>query len=318
MNRLYLIKNPEVFQGEKYLKTNKSYFEGWYFKNISKGEGISFIPGINIEETNKKAFIQVITNTSSYFIDYSINDFSFCENPFYIKIGNNIFSKDYIYLDILDKKQNIKINGNIRYTNNQNIETNTLNPNIMGPFSYVPFMEGNHAILSMKNTAIGEITINNETMKFDNGNGYIEKDWGTSFPKSYVWCQGNNFKKQNASFMIAIADIPFKVFEFKGIICDIIVDNKEYKFTTYNNSKIIRYFVDDGILSIILKKGNYYLEVKSIFDKGLKLIAPVKGKMQKDILESISANISITLKLGENAIFSDSSSNCGIEFVNKL
>ena len=66
MNRLYLIKNPEVFQGEKYLKTNKSYFEGWYFKNISKGEGISFIPGINIEETNKKAFIQVITNMCSY------------------------------------------------------------------------------------------------------------------------------------------------------------------------------------------------------------------------------------------------------------
>ena len=82
MNRLYLIKNPEVFQGEKYLKKNKNYFEGWYYKNISKGEGISFIPGINIENTNKKAFIQVITNESSYFIDYSINDFEFCQNLF--------------------------------------------------------------------------------------------------------------------------------------------------------------------------------------------------------------------------------------------
>ena len=66
MSRLYLIRNPEVFQGEKYLKMGKNYFEGWYFKNISKGEGISFIPGINIEETNKKAFIQVITNMCFY------------------------------------------------------------------------------------------------------------------------------------------------------------------------------------------------------------------------------------------------------------
>ena len=315
MSRLYLIRNPEVFQGEKYLKMGKNYFEGWYFKNISKGEGISFIPGINIEETNKKAFIQVITNSSSYFIDYSINDFRFGHNPFYIKIGKNIFSKDFIYLDILDNKQNIKINGKIKYTNNQNIKTNTLSPNIMGPFSYLPFMECNHAILSMKNTAIGEIAINDKTMKFNNGNGYIEKDWGTSFPKSYIWCQGNNFKKKNASFMIAIADIPLKILNFRGIICDLILDSKEYKFTTYNNSKIIKYIVNGNLLSITLKKNNYYLEVKSLFDKGLKLSAPVKGKMQKNIFESISANVSIILRLGNKVIFSDSSTNCGIEVV---
>ena len=91
--------------------------------------------------------------------------------------------------------------------------------------------------------------------------------------------------------MMAIANIPFKVFEFKGIICDIIVDNKEYKFTTYNNSRIIKYIANDNLLSITLKKNNYYLEVKSLFDKGLKLSAPVKGKMQKNIFESISANV---------------------------
>ena len=93
------------------------------------------------------------------------------------------------------------------------------------------------------------------------------------------------------------------------------MDNKEYKFTTFNNSKIIKYIIDDNYLAITLKKNNYYLEVKSIFDKGLKLSAPDKCKMQKDILESISANISITLKLREKVIFSDSSSHCGIEIV---
>ena len=49
MNNIYLIKNPEVFQGEKYLNKNKNYFEGWYFKNTNAEKGISFIPGINIE-----------------------------------------------------------------------------------------------------------------------------------------------------------------------------------------------------------------------------------------------------------------------------
>ena len=53
MNNIYLIKNPEVFQGEKYLNKNKNYFEGWYFKNIGEEKGISFIPGINIVGDNK-------------------------------------------------------------------------------------------------------------------------------------------------------------------------------------------------------------------------------------------------------------------------
>ena len=40
-----------------------------------------------------------------------------------------------------------------------------------------------------------------------------------------------------------------------------------------------------------------------------------KGKMQKNIFESISANVSIILRLGNKVIFSDSSTNCGIEVV---
>lgn len=43
MNPLFLIKNPDLFQGEKYLNTNKNYFEGWYFKNTNHEKGISFI-----------------------------------------------------------------------------------------------------------------------------------------------------------------------------------------------------------------------------------------------------------------------------------
>ena len=42
-----------------------------------------------------------------------------------------------------------------------------MNPNIMGPFSYIPFMECNHAILSMQNNANGSININDYEMKFD-------------------------------------------------------------------------------------------------------------------------------------------------------
>ncbi len=160
MNKLVLIKNPELFQGEKSLSKNKNYFEGWYFKNTNNKEGISFIPGISNENNDKKAFIQVITNDFSYFINYNINDFYFSYKTFIIKIGNSVFSKESIHIDIKDQKQNLKINGDLKYSKSININTNLWAPNIMGPFSYAPGMECNHAILCMKNKVNGSIEFN--------------------------------------------------------------------------------------------------------------------------------------------------------------
>lgn len=315
MNKLFFMRNPDLFQGQKKLDTNKNYFEGWYFKNTNKEDGISFIPGININKERKNAFIQVITNNSSHYINYNIDEFKSETESFLIKIGNNIFSKEGIHIDIRDNTKKIKIYGDIKYSDSKNINTNFLNPNIMGPFSYIPFMECNHAILSMKNRIQGFININNKNIDFSNSTGYIEKDWGCSFPKSYIWCQGNNFQKSNASFMLSIADIPFKFFEFRGVICVLKMDKQEFKFTTYNNAKVIRYDIDKNPLNIILRKGEYELNVKSKYGDGIKLMAPVKGKMEKDIFESITTWITVTLKKDNDIIFSDTSTNCGLEIV---
>ena len=313
MKTLFLIKNPDLFQGERYLRKSKSYFEGWYFKNTNKEQGISFIPGINIEKNIPKAFVQVITNDTSYFINYDIDKFEFAHEPFVIRVGNNIFTKEGIHIDVNTEDVNIK--GDIKYFENENIDTDFMNPNIMGPFSYIPFMECNHAILSMKNKTNGSINVNGSEIKFEDDMGYIEKDWGCSFPKTYIWCQGNNFKNSNSSFMLSIADVPFKMFKFRGVICVLIIDDKEYKFTTYNNARIIEYNVNENSLNITLKKGDLTLNINAIFDKGQKLSAPVKGKMEKNIFESITSTINIKLQKGDNIIFSDMSTNCGLEMV---
>lgn len=317
MNKLLLIKNPELFQGEKYLNNQKNYFEGWYFKNTNHKTGISFIPGINISNVGAKAFIQIITRDKSYFVNYNIKDFEFNYNPFYIRIGNNSFSKEDININIEDKYQNLKIDGNIKYTNSKNINTNIFAPNIMGPFSYIPFMECNHAIISMQNTINGCININDKTISFNNNKGYIEKDWGCSFPKSYIWCQGNNFQKANVSFMFSVADIPLKFFTFKGFICVLLIDNKEFKFTTYNNAELVECEIIEDSCNVTFKRDLYIVNIKSKYNKGLKLSAPVKGKMTKDIFESICASVTVTLKKEKEIIFSDTSSMCGLEIVQK-
>ena len=181
MNKLFLIKNPDLFQGEKYLNTNKNYFEGWYFKNTNKSSSIAFIPGVNITKNEKKAFIQVITDKMSCFINYDINDFKYSLTPFSIQIGENFFSKEKVCININDCFQNVVIHGELIYFDNKNIKTNILNPNIMGPFSYIPFMECNHAILSMQNSIKGIININNKNINFENGTRLYRKRLGNFF-----------------------------------------------------------------------------------------------------------------------------------------
>lgn len=316
MNKLFLIRNPIVFQGEKFLNKRSNYFEGWYFKNTNGNETISFIPGISIDGDNREAFIQVITGDSSYYVYYDIGSFDYSFDPFFVKVGDNCFSIDGIHIAIRDKKSNLKIVGDLKYSNSQGIKSSLLSPNIMGPFSYIPFMECNHAVLSMKNKVNGIINFNDNEICIRDGIGYIEKDFGTSFPKSYIWIQGNNFCCDDVSFMLSIAHIPFKIFQFRGLICILKIGNKEYKFTTYNNSKIIKYDIDNGCVDIVLKKNSYTLIIHSKYDLGYKLSAPVKGRMVKDILESITSKIEVVLMKKDKFIFNDSSLNCGVEIVN--
>lgn len=317
MEKLFLINNPEVFQGEKYLEGSKNYFEGWYFKITGDKGAIAFIPGISISKNEKKAFVQVITDEESYFVDYGIENFKFSNKPFYVKIGDNYFAKDRIQIDIKDDEQKIRVYGEVKFTDSKNIDSSWISPNIMGPFAFVPNMECNHAILSMRNRAWGKIEINRKKFKFNEGIGYIEKDWGCSFPKSYIWCQGNNFRDSNGAFMLSIADIPFGLVKFRGLICSLMVDGKEYRFATYNGAKIVRYEVSNNRLSVGLKKGHYYLEVEVDYKGGLRLSAPVKGKMEKDIIESIGEVIRVTLREDDRVIFDGTSDNCGLEVVLK-
>lgn len=264
---------------------------------------------------NYSAFIQIITKDNSYFLSYSFQDFSFSNSPFFIKIANNFFSLDEINISINDSFHMLNIEGNIHFSNRTSISSNLFTPNIMGPFSYFPSMECNHAVLSMKSNVYGLIHFNDNFINFDDGVAYIEKDWGTSFPKSYIWCQSNEFLAFPVNFMLSIAEIPLGVLNFTGIISDISFENKEYKFTTYCGAKLKKYDVNNDSIYIEIQQGNKILSVSSLSENSNFLFAPSKGKMKREILESISSKIYVQIKEKDKIIFSNSGFNSGLEIV---
>jgi len=278
------IKNPILFQGS--LK-KKNYFEGWYYKIVSHdlSYSLAIIPGVSVNKENPHAFIQLfITNKKgdlkTRYLTYDIKDFLTEDNPFSLSIENNRFSVDSI--DLLIDDQEISLNGNLHFSNQIKIKTSFFSPSIMGFFSYFKFMECYHGVISMNHSIEGKLNIDGEIIDFSGGLGYIEKDWGKSFPKEYVWMQCNHFKTEDTSFMFSEALIPFFGLRFKGLIVNLVVNNQEYRFATYNSSKVKVKDILSNQVYYEIKKGKQRLIVTAINGKTTSLQSP-KEKQYLDI-----------------------------------
>lgn len=132
-------------------------------------------------------------------------------------------------------------------------------------------------------------------INFTNGKGYIEKDWGTSFPKEYIWGQCNHFKDEMTSLVFSVADIPFLNTSFKGFLCNLFLNNKEYRFATYNSSKYKIEFLSHQRVVLKFENKKARLEIEALITNPGELIAPVLGNMIKPIKEELSGDVNFTL-----------------------
>jgi tocopherol cyclase len=288
-----------------FYKNKKSFFEGWYFKQQSREFSIAFIPGINISKDGiRYSFIQIITKDKSYNINYDFKDFSISQDKRTIKIKDNIFSINGLILNI--KNKDITVKGRLVYG-----DITPIKNNIMGPFAYFPFMECVHGVISLNHKVDGSLLINNEEVNFMDAKGYIEMDSGKSFPKTYLWVQSNDFKIEDTSVMVSIADIPFLGFEFKGCIAVVYYEGKEYRLATYNGVKLISYN-ENGL---IIKRGRYKLKIDIKNLSPQSLLAPDGGDMRRTIHENISCNARFEFYKDKDLIFDLESYNTSFEYV---
>jgi len=314
--KLHSFFNPEQFQG--WSKTKK-YFEGWYFKvvNADETKAFAFIPGIAMDEKgNKQAFIQALDGkkkTAAYY-RFDFASFKPTAKRFFVDIESSSFSENRIKLDLPDIKGELNFSGNIPWPKP------FYSPGIMGPYAFAPFMECYHGIVSMDHSINGELIIDNEKINFDNGRGYIEKDWGRSFPSAYFWLQTNHFSEPGISLKASVAKIPWIRSSFTGFIAGLWLNDKLYRFTTYNNTKLRKSFADADKLEIVLENKNHLLEIFARRDKATALASPILGLMDGRIEESMTAKTEVRLfdKNNRTVLLNDIGRNTGLEVAGKI
>ena len=314
------LKDTAMFQGNK---KRRKYFEGWYFKMVSAdGSSIlSVIPGVSLSENGEEqhAFIQVIDGktANTFYYDFPIDDFEFSKEKFAVRIGKNYFSEDSVILDIQNDTTSIK--GEVKMSDQVYLTQKKKRVGIMGWYRFVPFMQCYHGVVSLNHNLKGAIKKDNETYNFENGVGYIEKDWGKSMPSSWIWIQSNNFDTEKTSFMLSVAHIPWLGSSFTGFLGFFLKDGKVQRFGTYTRAKIqIKSSSPEIIKIMILDNKNTY-HIETYRSKSGFLKAPVKGSMDRRIAESVDANLKLTVldKKG-NIVFKGSTSIAGLEIVGNM
>lgn len=315
---LYKKFHPEVFQG--HLRKEK-YFEGWFLKHCSADQEnvFSIIPGIALNLEDSHAFIQIIDGISgeTHYISYPVEEFQWDRKNFNIQIGPSSFSLEGISLNI--SNESMELSGTLKYSNPVRYPGSLLSPGIMGWYSFVPFMECYHGIVSANHDLLGVLNFNHQGVDFSGGKGYIEKDWGTSFPEAWIWIQCNHFTTKEASLFISVAKIPWMGKYFIGFIAFLYLDGKYHQFSTYNHAKISRLSFNGEELNLEMKLKSYSLKARIIKNSSGELRAPETGNMSRRIKESNDSVVEVTLSEGNKpALFQETGQRAGLEIVESI
>jgi tocopherol cyclase len=301
---------PDEFHG---WGRSRQYFEGWYYKMVSADGRHAFavIPGISHGTNGQShAFIQVMDGVrcQADYHRFDAADFKPASDAFALDIGPNFFSKDRLSLDLPDFRAEISMHGQYPWPKMLGA------PGIMGWYSFVPFMQCFHGIVSMNHHLEGFIeTAADGRISFSGGRGYMEKDWGRSFPSAYIWMQCNHFDGvEQASLMASVAHIPWLGHYFIGFISGFLLEGRLFKFATYTGAKkYVR--LENEQVELIFKSPKLELHLLARQAPGTALVSPVSGEMTGKINESLQAVVTMELWESGKRIFEGTGRHAGLE-----
>ncbi|NIV15259.1 MAG: hypothetical protein GWN62_29605 [Aliifodinibius sp.] len=303
---------PSLYHGHN---KKPPFFEGWYYKLISENQKHRFaiIPGIFLGNDGY-AFIQVLdgSNGKSDFFKFPIEQFQAAKDRFDVQIGNNRFQLEEVSLNIQSQEKSIA--GNFKFEGINGWPVTITSPGIMGWYAWIPKMECYHAVLGFDHHISGSLNFEDRILDFTNGRGYIEKDWGQSFPSGYVWMQSNHFSETGISLTASAAMIPWIGHAFRGFIVGLWIQGELYRFATYTGAQLSNLSISDQQVSMKFNDQNYTLKIIAERNETGLLKGPTRTAMDMRVAESLTSSIHVRLTDSNNSlIFEDTGHHSGLE-----
>jgi tocopherol cyclase len=302
------------------------FFEGWYYKLVdATGEHrYAIIPGVFLSDDPDQhhAFVQVLDGTTGHstFHRYPADEFWAAEGELNLHIGPNRFTAEQLWLDIDAPERSVR--GQLHFEGLTPWPVTLTSPGIMGWYAWAPFMETYHGVVSLDHRIGGALWVNGLPVDLTGGRGYIEKDWGKSFPAAWIWFQTNHFEQSGTSLTASVAIIPWLRGSFPGFIVGLWHEKVLYRFATYTGSRIEKLEIADEAVTWVICDQHHRLEMRAIRAEGGLIQAPTTVDMGRRIAETLSTRVETalyTLEGGRSClIFQDTGRHAGLEAVGDL
>ena len=296
--------HPDGYHGAR---ARAGFFEGWYVKLVSadRTARLAVIPGIYLgadgsADRRDEAFVQVLDGVTgrSWYERYDAADFHAASDRIDVTIGPNRFTERGLTLDL----EETGLRGQVQFSTALDPWPVTMrSPGIMGWYAWVPVMECYHGVVSFGHGLSGSLSLDGGALAFDGGLGYLEKDWGRTFPSSYIWMQSNHFTHSGVCLVASIAVIPWHRTQFRGFIVGLRMPGPDgrptlHRFATYTRARTTQLAVDDKRVRWSLRaKTGATLVISAERRRGGLLHAPEPTQMHRRVEETLDARIHLRL-----------------------
>ncbi len=309
---LHTMLTPAMYHGHR---ASPPFFEGWYFKLISADERhrYAIIPGVILGEQGH-AFIQVLNGnegTATYH-RFPLARFWASDRAFDVRIGESHFTGEAIRLKVATEHGSLE--GQLRFENPIPWPVSWRSPGIMGWYAWVPGMECYHGVLGFDHKIQGSLSIDGQTVDFEGGRGYIEKDWGQSFPSAWVWFQSNHFETLGTSLTASVAVIPFLRTAFRGFIVGLWHQRRLYRFATYTGASIRTLDIQPDHVRFVISDSEHTLTLVARKAASGAILGPTRVGMGTRVNETLQAKVEARLETNNGQLlFEGVGRNGGLE-----
>lgn len=292
-------------------------FEGWYYK-VSDAEGhraMATIVGLSRgpDPAEDHAFIQIIRSEGPppEYHRFPLDTFRTAPDRFHLRLGGNTFHAEGFDLLLPGLEAHARLHDRVLW------RPTPLAPGIMGPLSYLPLLECYHDLVCADAAVTGSWHDATGRHSLDGGRGYVEKDQGRSFPQAWIWTQTNLFQRRHASFMLAVATVPWLGLPFRGFLGFLLLDRDLKPFATWTGASLTILSADEGRFHIRIRSGPHTIEAEGRSDKNQPLLAPVDSGMHRTIHEGLSGTVHLrVLDRHGRLLLEDTGRLAGLETVN--
>jgi hypothetical protein len=169
----------------------------------------------------------------------------------------------------------------------------------MGYSYYIPTLPCYHSVLNKSHLISGEIQYPDNNYLLDNALGYMEKNWGTSFPDNYFWMHAVDPTNPSISLLFSQAEIKWLGKSFIKHIGHLRLNGEELDLKMLAQFEVTYDFLNEDNPKIILKSKQIKLELSFGTSQKYVFKGPAVGKLSRDILHH--SDTLIDLKIYQNS-----------------